>query len=121
MAESFLEVVGGKSQYQEGSPVIISTYRLHDIEHYKVRPADQPLKADYDEEPLPRYLFIGASLMTLAILRVLGWQLFDAIDLIMERRYVVDFADVYVDSVEEFVKAYGLRDVGAPESKPLSS
>jgi protein-tyrosine phosphatase len=64
-----------------------------------------------------------APMMTLAILRVLGWPLFDAIDLIMERRYVVDFADVYVDSVEEFVKAYGLRDDVGPrqESEPLSS
>ena len=64
-----------------------------------------------------------APMMTLAVLRVLGWPLFDAIDLIMERRYVVDFADVYVDSVEEFVRAYGLRDDVGPhqEPKPLPS
>lgn len=47
-----------------------------------------------------------APMMTLAILRVLGWPLEDAMDLIQKRRYVVDFADVYVESVEEFVKAY---------------
>ena len=47
-----------------------------------------------------------APMMTLAILRVLGWKLQDAIDLIMQRRYVVDFADVYVESVENFVRVY---------------
>ncbi len=47
-----------------------------------------------------------APMMTLAILRVLGWSLKDAKAVIQERRYVVDFADVYVESVEEFVKAY---------------
>jgi protein-tyrosine phosphatase len=47
-----------------------------------------------------------APMMTLAILRVLGWSLERAKDVILKRRYVVDFADVYVESVEEFVKAY---------------
>lgn len=47
-----------------------------------------------------------APMMTLALLRVLGWSLKDAIELIQGRRYVVDFADVYVRSVEEFVKVY---------------
>lgn len=47
-----------------------------------------------------------APMMTLAILRVLGWPLEKAKVLIQERRYVVDFADVYVESVEDFVKAY---------------
>ena len=47
-----------------------------------------------------------APMMTLAILRVLGWPLEKAKDVILERRYVVDFADVYVESVEEFVKVY---------------
>jgi len=47
-----------------------------------------------------------APMMTLAILRVLGWSLKEAKAVIQERRYVVDFADVYVESVEDFVKAY---------------
>jgi protein-tyrosine phosphatase len=47
-----------------------------------------------------------APMMTLAILRVLGWTLKEAKAVIQERRYVVDFADVYVESVEDFVKAY---------------
>jgi len=47
-----------------------------------------------------------APMMTLAILRVLGWPLQDAKALIQDRRYVVDFAECYVESVENFVKAY---------------
>jgi protein tyrosine phosphatase (PTP) superfamily phosphohydrolase (DUF442 family) len=47
-----------------------------------------------------------APMMTLAILRVLGWSLNDAKELILARRYVVDFADVYVESVEKFMRVY---------------
>ena len=61
-----------------------------------------------------------APMMTLALLRVLGWSLEDAKELIQKRRYVVDFADVYVDSVEEFVKAYDTMR-GAAAARPLGS
>jgi protein-tyrosine phosphatase len=47
-----------------------------------------------------------APMMTLAILRVLGWSLETARQVMLERRYVIDFADVYVQSVEDFVKDY---------------
>jgi protein-tyrosine phosphatase len=47
-----------------------------------------------------------APMMTLAILRVLGWSLQDAKALIQERRYVVDFAECYVESVENFMNVY---------------
>lgn len=50
-----------------------------------------------------------APMMTLALLRVLGWTLKDAIELIQRRRFVADFADVYVRSVEDFVKVYEQR------------
>ena len=46
-----------------------------------------------------------APMMTLALLRVLGFSLEAAIDLVEERRPVVDFADVYVRSVEEYVRS----------------
>ena len=42
--------------------------------------------------------------MTLAILCSLGWKLPDAMDLIEIKRPVVDFADVYVHSVERFLE-----------------
>ncbi|MFY9740929.1 MAG: dual specificity protein phosphatase [Candidatus Sulfotelmatobacter sp.] len=45
-----------------------------------------------------------APMMTLAVLAVLGWTLDDAMDLIEERRPVADFAEVYVRSVENFLK-----------------
>jgi protein-tyrosine phosphatase len=47
-----------------------------------------------------------APMMALAVLRALGWKLEDAKRLIQSRRHVVDFADVYVRSVEQFMRAY---------------
>jgi protein tyrosine phosphatase (PTP) superfamily phosphohydrolase (DUF442 family) len=47
-----------------------------------------------------------APMMTLAILRVLGWSLEEAKAVILKRRYVVDLADVYVGSVENFIQSY---------------
>lgn len=58
-----------------------------------------------------------APMMTLALLRVKGWSLEKAKGLILTRRYVVDFADVYVESVEEFVKGY--QPMPAIESNPM--
>ena len=45
-----------------------------------------------------------APMMVLAILCSLGWQLRKAMELIEVRRPVVDFADVYVRSVEHFLE-----------------
>jgi atypical dual specificity phosphatase len=47
-----------------------------------------------------------APMMTLAVLRAMGWPLQDAIDIIETQRPVADFAQVYVESVEEFMKSY---------------
>jgi protein-tyrosine phosphatase len=47
-----------------------------------------------------------APMMTLAVLRALGFALLDAMDMIQARRNVVDFADVYVESVENFIRNY---------------
>ena len=47
-----------------------------------------------------------APMMTLAVLRAMGWELDAAMELIQGKRYVVDFADVYVQSVERFMKKY---------------
>jgi protein-tyrosine phosphatase len=44
-----------------------------------------------------------APMMALAVLCSLGWKLDDAIQLIETRRPVVDFAEVYVESVERFL------------------
>lgn len=45
-----------------------------------------------------------APMMTLAVLRSMGWTLEDAWHLIEDKRPVADFADVYVESVERFVR-----------------
>jgi protein-tyrosine phosphatase len=45
-----------------------------------------------------------APMMTLALLSVMGWDVEGAMDLIEGRRPAADFADVYVRSVEEFLK-----------------
>jgi protein tyrosine phosphatase (PTP) superfamily phosphohydrolase (DUF442 family) len=58
-----------------------------------------------------------APMMTLALLRALGWQLEEAKSVIQRRRYVVDWADVYVQSVEEFIRVYEARPA---EPKPKS-
>ena len=46
-----------------------------------------------------------APMQTLAVLRSLGWSLEDAQRVMQAERPVVDFADVYVQSVERFVKS----------------
>lgn len=45
-----------------------------------------------------------APMMSLAILCSQGWILEDAVQMIEKRRPVVDFADVYVSSVREFLQ-----------------
>jgi protein-tyrosine phosphatase len=47
-----------------------------------------------------------APMMALAVLRAMGFSLDDAMKMIESRRKVVDFADVYVQSVEEFMRSY---------------
>jgi protein-tyrosine phosphatase len=48
-----------------------------------------------------------APMMALAVLCSMGWELEDARQVIETRRPVVDFAQVYVDSVEEFLRLQG--------------
>ncbi|HVP55408.1 MAG TPA: dual specificity protein phosphatase [Candidatus Eisenbacteria bacterium] len=49
-----------------------------------------------------------APMMALAVLRAQGWSLEEAVERIEERRDVVDFADVYVQSVEAFMKQWSV-------------
>ena len=50
-----------------------------------------------------------APMMALALLRAMGFELTDAMDMIQSRRAVVDFADIYVDSVEDFIRTYAAQ------------
>jgi protein-tyrosine phosphatase len=54
-----------------------------------------------------------APMMTLAVLCSLNWKIDDAMRLIETRRTVVDFADVYVESVRRFLE---LRLESTPRS-----
>jgi protein-tyrosine phosphatase len=55
-----------------------------------------------------------APMMTLAVLCAMGWEIEAAMVLIETRRPVVDFADVYVESVRRFLDS-------RVESEPRSS
>ena len=53
-------------------PVIVSHYRIEGVDHYVVRPDDEPMETHYDARNLPRFLFLGAGAMTLGVLLILG-------------------------------------------------
>ncbi len=59
-----------------------------------------------------------APMMTLAVMCALGWKLEEAMESIQRQRYVVDFADVYVDSVRRFLLAY--RNSSKPPLHPVA-
>jgi MFS family permease len=73
MEDDLLEVLTGG--LQKGDDVVVSKYTMGGVDHYLVRAEGQPPKTVYDYEMLPRYLFIGAGLMTLAILFLLTRKL----------------------------------------------
>jgi protein-tyrosine phosphatase len=58
-----------------------------------------------------------APMMALAVLGAMGYSLEKAKRLIQTKRYVVDFAEVYVRSVEEFLKNYAGADSKAGMSR----
>lgn len=62
-----------------GEAVVVSRYNLHGVEHLSIRRRGDELKTAYDSRRLPRFLFLGAGLMTLLTLGVLAWQLPDLI------------------------------------------
>jgi protein-tyrosine phosphatase len=67
-----------------------------------------------------------AAMMTLALLGTMGWEMKEAMRVIQGRRPVVDFADVYVRSVESFLRQRELsRGEGeaslGPEAKASDS
>lgn len=54
-----------------GDRVSVRSYRIGDVEHYELHPADATPSEVYDSRPLPRFLFFGAGLMTFGVLLVL--------------------------------------------------
>jgi protein-tyrosine phosphatase len=57
-----------------------------------------------------------AAMMTLALLGAMGWETREAMRVIQGRRPVVDFADVYVRSVENFLRQQELSRGGTRAS-----
>jgi MFS family permease len=70
--DDLIQVVRGLNP---GMKVIVSTYTLeldgHAVVHYRLRAANQPLRPVYFNEGMPRFLFMGASVMTLLVLLIL--------------------------------------------------
>lgn len=65
-----------KRVQRDGKPrVTVSSYELAGVTHYEIVPQGEALTPDYDQRHLPRYLFLGAALLTglmlMAILRPL--------------------------------------------------
>jgi MFS family permease len=73
--DNFFDVLSGTPQ--KGDEVIVSSYSLRGVNHYLIRKEGQPLSTIYDNERLPRFLFIGAALMTMGILFLLWYKLPD--------------------------------------------
>ncbi len=74
------------------------------------RAAEFALQA-LDQDGAKLYVHCAAGvhrgpMIALSVLCVLGWSLEDAIIAIEDRRPVVDFAEVYVHSVVNFLRAY---------------
>jgi len=59
-------------------------------------------------------------MMTLAVLGALGWSLEDAMQIIADRRPVVDWAPVYVESVSTFLKSYVAKLSGTERNNMIS-
>lgn len=59
-----------------------------------------------------------APMMTLAILCAMGWDLTTAKRHIVDKRYVVDWAEVYVRSVEKYLSSSSRLADGTPAMQP---
>ncbi len=56
---------------EKGDKVVVSNYRMRDVEFYRVRPEGTAQLPEFEDEALPRYLFFGAALMSFGILLLL--------------------------------------------------
>lgn len=73
--DNLLEVIGGG--VKEGDRIILSLYRQGAVDHFRIRAAGTPLKLVFDNQGLPRFLFLGAAFMTAGILLLLVRKLPD--------------------------------------------
>lgn len=54
-----------------GRAVTVSSYTVGGVTHHDIVPAGNEPAADYDQQKLPRYLFLGAALLTAVMLTVI--------------------------------------------------
>jgi hypothetical protein len=66
-----------ESGVEENKRVVMSRYEVRGVKYYELRLDGTPLAPEYDEESLPRYLFLGAAGVSLLILLVLYQQMPD--------------------------------------------
>jgi MFS family permease len=64
-------------EVQVENQVVVSHYVLGPVDHYVVRPAGKPMEPEHDARHLPRFLFLGAGIMTFGVLLVLWWRVRD--------------------------------------------
>ncbi|HVK15286.1 MAG TPA: MFS transporter [Gemmataceae bacterium] len=61
----------------EGKEAVVSKATVRGVEHYYLRPAEKDAKAHYDAQNLPRFLFLGAGLMTFGVFLLLWHRVRD--------------------------------------------
>ncbi|MBO0697551.1 MAG: MFS transporter [Zavarzinella sp.] len=64
-------------EVEPGDEVVVSHFVIGVVDHYVVRPAAEPMGQAYDARHLPRFLFLGAGVMTFGVLLVLWWRVRD--------------------------------------------
>lgn len=69
--QALQEAAAGEAAPPRPISVIVSQYSLAGNTHFYVRLSDEPMPTVYDERQLPRYLFLGAGVMTLLVLLAL--------------------------------------------------
>jgi MFS family permease len=70
-------VIDSEEGHKPGTAVVVSHFTIRGVEHFAIRPEGTPPADHYDAQHLPRFLFLGAGLMTLCTLFVLWGRLPD--------------------------------------------
>ena len=60
--------------------MIVKHFRIGDVDHYKLRPANTEPAVEYDARSLPQFLFFAAGFMTILVLLVLRHRVRDLSD-----------------------------------------
>ena len=61
----------------KGETAVVSKSTVRGVEHYYLRPAEKDANAHYDAQNLPRFLFLGAGVMTFGVFLILWHRVRD--------------------------------------------